>query len=272
MPDDGDWIREDDEWFRPEEDDAPAAASVDEEPDDGDYDDGGPGRSAMVWALAAVLVLIIGLGSVAAVALLAGDDDKDGESASDLDTGSSTTSTSTRDLGVPGQLGSSTTVASSSTSSTVGVGGSGGGTGGSSATSTTKKPTTTTSSTVKEATNDPDCSKQGTSDPSADAYPVKVSFCVDDAHPKVGQAVTVTGVARDDDSQVEPGCIKVTFDDEVVTECQPVANPSNPIANREFAVTHFFTTPGDHTIHAAAASDPPKGGVAATSYKITVHA
>jgi hypothetical protein len=224
----------------------------------------------MAWALAAVLGLIVGLGAVAALALAGGDDD-DGESASELDTGSSTTSTTRRELGVPGQLGSSTTVGSS-TSSTVGIGGGGTGGSGSSSTSTTKKPSTTTSSTLQEDTSDPDCSKQGVGDAAADPFPVTVSFCVDDAHPKVGQTVKITGVAKDPDSQVEPDCIRVTFDGVEPGTCTVVPNPSNPVANQEFTVFHTFTTPGDHTIHVAAASDPPHGSTASTSYKITVHA
>jgi hypothetical protein len=210
-------------------------------------------------------MLVLGLGVVAALALT-GDDG--GESASDVDTGSTTT----RALALPGLPTSTTTSGPTSTSPTVAPGGGGGG----SSTSTTKKSTATTkpvttSSTLKEDTQDPDCSAQGSSNLPGDPYPVTISFCVDDAHPKAGQTVRITGVAKDQDSQVEADCIKVTFDDEDIALCAPVSNPSNPIANREFVVTHAFTA-GVHTIHAAAVSDPPKGGSAATSYKITVHA
>lgn len=264
---DDDWIREDDEWPQPNDpDDGYEFEDEAEAEDDAGYDDGGPRGSTRAWAIALALVLVLGVGIVAALAITSDDDG--GESASDVDTGSSTTST-TR-LALPGLTTSSTTAASSSTSSTVGVGGSGGGTG--STTSTTKKPTTTTISTSPEDTNDPKCSSTGAGDVASDPNPISISFCVEDGNPKVGQTVKIHGSAVDHDSQIEENCVKVTFDDEPVTICQTQTNPANPVINRDFTVTHVFTTPGDHTIHAAAVSDPPHGSAAATSLKVTVHA
>jgi hypothetical protein len=224
-------------------------------------------RSSRLWVVAAGLLLLIGAG--VALALVLSSDDDGGESAADVDTAASSTTSSTLSLALPGDVGSSTSTSLGGTSTSA-VGGAG---GAGSTTSTMKKPTSTTSTVPPEDTNDPACSQAGvTPNATSSNKPARISFCVDDASPKVGQAITINGTAVDEDSQIEPGCIVVFYDSDPPPTCTPGASPPEPVINREFSATHAFTTPGPHTIHVSVASDTPNQSLATTLLKVTVHA
>jgi hypothetical protein len=225
-------------------------------------------RSSRAWAIAAVLLLLIGAG-VALALVLSSDGDDGGQSASDVDTESSSTTQTTFDLGLPGDVGSSTSTSTSLGTATTAAGGQGG-VGGSSTTSSTVKPSTST--TKPEDTNDPACSARGTGAATADNQPMQVSFCLDDGSPKAGQAVKVSGTAVDPDAQIEPECIKVSWEGEQFGECTPLTVSESPVINRDFSFSHTFTKPGTYTIHVGAISDAPHGSFAEATLKITVHA
>jgi hypothetical protein len=89
----------------------------------------------------------------------------------------------------------------------------------------------------------------------------------------VGQEIKVIGTAVDKDAQIEPECIKVSWEGEGLGSCPDltVAGP-DLVINRDFTFTHTFAKPGTYTIHVAASSDQPKSSLADATYKITVHA
>lgn len=282
-----DWVREDEEWHDPREDEPTRVGDEYEdepydEPDDGPYDapdgepydaDGGyedepdPRRRGLLVAMLAILVLVVGV-ALAALLVRSGDD-----SDSDVTADRSSTTTSLRTtLTSLGQLPGAATSSSTSTSVDPDGPATGGGLG-SSTTATTKKPATTTTTTDVDVTNDPDCVEGVTGTSLADNQPMRVSFCVDDQAPKVGQEIKVIGTAVDKDAQIEPECIKVSWEGEGLGSCPDlrVAGP-DLVINRDFTFTHAFTKPGTYTIHVAASSDQPKSSLADATYKITVHA
>jgi hypothetical protein len=184
----------------------------------------------------------------------------------DTDASSTSTTRTTLELALPGDT-------STSTSSTLGTAttSAGGGAGGSSTTSTTARSTASTTR-PDEDTNDPACSPRGTGAAAEGNQAMRISFCIDDGNPKVGQQVRVSGTAVDPDAQIEPDCIKASWEGEQFGECVPGTVTENPVINREFSFTHTYTKPGTYTIHVGAISDAPKSSFAETTLKITVHA
>ncbi len=298
MPDDDEWgdewIREDEEWEDPRLEEptvvGDAPEDLEDEPyDDEPYDDGpiggppagappyddgddgyedepDPRRRGLLVATIAVLVLVVGI-AVAALLVKAGDD-SDSDVTADR---SSTTTTVRTTLTSLGQLPGAATSSSTSTPADPNGPATGGSLG--SSTSTTKRPATTTTTTDPEITNDPACVEGKPQGGDASNQPMRISFCVDDQAPKVGQPVQVIGTAVDKDAQIEPECIKVSWEGEELGTCPDLTVPGpDLVINRDFTFTHTFTAPGTYTIRVAASSDAPKSSAANTTYKITVHA
>ena len=227
---------------------------------------GGPPRGALLAALALMLVLAVGI----AAALLRDDGDGDGdgdEASSELDTDDEPSSTS------------SSSSSSSSTTATSTVEGSGGsvpdvGSGSSTTarrgTSTTQRASTT--STRPEDTDDPACASgsSGGVIPVEDGWqerwqtmprpndPARISICIDDKTPKVGQTVTVTLRADDPDAViVEQECGYLLewegaqpnlCRDYLIPHEGPRPTPPQQPGHVIVRFTHVYGTPGGRTI------------------------
>jgi hypothetical protein len=254
-------------------------------------------RASVALIGAALAVFVVGLAAVATY-----DDDDGDEDRSALDTEQdepTTTSTTARSTSTTGASGEDDDPSSSTSSSTVPtVPGKG------STTTTVRKATTTTSTTaaVPDELPEPGCASGGGGaavPPSADWAtrwqtmprpndPAKVSICIDDVTPKVGQVVTLTLVGSDDDAVIvnqECGYL-ISFEgglgnlcrDALIISQQPRPTPPEVPGRVRVTTSYRYGSPGPRTVEGSVWSAEWHGytdaysSYAETSLTVDVHA
>jgi hypothetical protein len=254
--------------------------------DDGGWGEDPPARAAALRLLVGVAVLLLGIGLIVALSKASDDDEDDDRVAAEESTTSSTRRSSTTDLALPGRGSTVTTGGSGSTSST------------SRGSSTTGKSTTST--TRDDELPEPGCASGGGGPATAPADswatrwqtkpqpndPAKVTICVDDVTPKVGQVVHLSLRGDDPDAVIpnEQCSWFVTWDGPHDNPCQSVTVPTGGPAPTPDQVPghvvvqleHTYDTPGAKTIIGSVASTDgdlgPYTSYAEADLVIQVHA
>jgi hypothetical protein len=228
---------------------------------------GGPPRGALLAALAVMLVLAVGIAAVVLRDDDGGSDDGDETSSEELDTDDEASSTSSSSSS---SSSSSTTVVSGTEGSVPDVGGGSSTTRPRGSTSTTRAGSTTTS--APDGPPEPACASgsSGGVVPVSDGWqedwqtmprpndPARVSICIDDRTPKVGQTVTVTLRGDDPDAViVEQECgYLLEWEGSQGNLCRDFLVPSDgprPTPPQEpghviVRFTHVYGSPGGRTI------------------------
>ncbi len=266
--------------------------------DDGyEVDDRQPARRGARFV--AVLIGFLLIAGAAAAILQADDDDPDHDEVATEEEDEDTTTTSRR---------STTTTRPRSTTSTTatGTGPAPGVAGGSSTTiagkttATTKAPATTTTTEAPEVL-EPACASGG-GGPAAPAEadwaehwqskpfpndPARVSICVDDTSPKVGQTITITLQGSDPDAVIEKAECGwfITWESDHSSLCRDFLAPDDgprptPVEQAGFVritETHVYQSPGSRTVTGSVWSAPyhgytePYSSRATADLRIVVH-
>ena len=281
MSDRGDW----DPWDFGEPEGAWADPEVDPydvPPEDDSWDEerraaaaGGPPRGALLAALAVMLVLAVGIAAV----VVRGDDDDGGdddETASEVETddepsstSSSSSSSSSSSTSVVDGEGTPDVPAATSTSARGGA-------------TTTRAPAGVPTTTAEDD-KIPDCAHAGggaAAEVPADwrdrwqsmprpNVPARISICIDDKSPRVGQRVEVTLRADDPDAViVEDECgylllwegpVGNSCRDDVVAHDGPRPTPLQEPGHVIVRFTHVYGTAGARTIVGSVASSRWEG-------------
>jgi hypothetical protein len=286
---DGPDDRYDDGWdgYHDEVDEVDDVGPEDDRGDDGGWGEDPPARAAALRLLVGVAVLLLGIGLIAALSKASDDDEDDDRVAAEESSTSSTRRTTTTALGLPGE-GRSTV--------TTGQGGS---------TSSTSRRTTTTRGSTTSTTRDDDLPQPGCASggggpaiPPPDDWatkwqtkpqandPAKVTICVDDVTPKVGQVVHLSLRGDDPDAVIpnEQCSWFVTWEGPHDNPCQnvtvptgdPKPTPDQVPGHVVVQLEHTYDTPGAKTIIGSVASTDgdlgPYTSYAEADLVIQVHA